>query len=197
MRTWILSVVMAFSIGAAVAADGADEVVRVPILEGVYSVEAPADWNLDVSGEDLVATFSEKPGADGTFVIAPPNPMAKDIKSYTRMAVTSFLKVFGNGEITDENERKVAGFPAYNALFTFTTDGTPFVGWARTVDIEGYAVQSMAVVSAKNYVGFMEKAGPIADSYELNLDEVEAHLDELKSVGRETMTSLFNATSKK
>lgn len=180
----MMAVLLAAACLGRAAEDGADELIRVPLLDGMYTVEAPGDWHLEVSGDDFTATFQEAPGADGTLVIAPPNPVVDDIAEYNKMSVESLLHVFGNGEITDENDRKAGRYPASTHMFEFKVEDSPFVGWARTVDIDGYAVQTMAVASPAKYVAFMEKAGAIADSYVIDLDEADGFMAELRRLGR-------------
>lgn len=191
MRTLLtVAVVILISCCRANAGDEADDLVRVPVLDGVYTVEAPGDWHLEVSGDDFTATFSEAPGADGTLVIAPPNPVVDDVREYTNMSIQGLFKAFGNGEIMEENDRNIGKFAAYTAMFGFKVEDNPFMGWARTVDLDGFAVQTIAIVSAKKYVAFMQKAGDIADSFELDVDEAEAFLPELKRVGRKAYDDL-------
>lgn len=181
----------------AYAGDAVEEVVRVPVLDGIYSVEAPGDWHLEISGEDFTATFSEDIGTDGTLVIAPPNPVVDDVTEYTQMSIKGLFNVFDNGEITEESERNIGKFPSYTASFSFKAQDEPFKGWARTVELDGYAVQAIAVVSAKKAEAFMKKALAIANSYELDVDEADAFLPELKRIGRRSYDELERNLVKK
>lgn len=198
MRRFVIAVVLVIACCWNVySGDAVEDVVRVPVLDGIYTVEAPGDWHLEISGDDFTATFSEKPGADGTLVIAPPNPIVDDVKDYTQMSIEGLFNAFGNGEISEENERNVGKFPAYTAVFSFKSGDNPFKGWARTVELDGYAVQAIFVVSEARYDAFMEKARSIANSYELDVDEADAFLPELKRIGRRAYDELEKNRGKK
>lgn len=197
-KVYLAALLLAMMTGIAAAADGrkGDDVVRVPVLDGIYSVEAPGEWHVEVSGKDYTATFSEEPGSDGTLVIAPPNPMVEDIEEYTRLSIEGLFRAFGNGDIDEENHDEVGGYPAYTAIFLFKAGDEPFIGWARTIDIEEYAVQAISLTSAKNYVEFMQRAGDIVDSYELDLDEARANSVVLRRIGRQTLHDLKSSAAK-
>lgn len=199
MRRIILAVLMAMAVGTAFAAeekkDNPLDLTRVPILDGIYSVEAPGDWHMEVSGDDLTATFAEEPDADGTLVIAAPNPAVKDIKEYTQLAAGALMRAFGNGEIVQEKRDEIDGFPAYTLWFAFKTDDVEFLGWGRTIDVDGIAIQAMTLSTAKNFVPYMQIAGPIFDSYELDADMVSENIDLLEQVGKKVLEDLEKLNS--
>lgn len=198
MRRFVIAAVMGIACcWGAYSGDAVEDVVRVPILDGIYSVDAPGDWHLEISGDDFTATFSEKPGADGTLVIAPPNPVVDDVKEYTQMSIEGLFNAFDNGEIIEESEKKLGRYPSYTATFSFKSRDSAFKGWARTVELDGYAVQAIMVVSAGKFDTFAETARSIANSYELDVDEADAFLPELKRIGRRSYDELEKNLIKK
>lgn len=195
MRTFILAVVLtAASLCSYASGEESAAVtlnlVRVPILNGIYSVEAPSNWHLEISGDDLTATFAEEPDADGTLIISAPNPAVADIKQYTQQAAKALLDGFGNGEIVQEKEEEIDGFPVYTLWFAFKVDETEFLGWGRTIDFDGVAVQAMTLSTASQFVPYMQIAGPIVDSYELDADMVEENTELLEQIGRKVLKNL-------
>lgn len=182
MRMILAAILILTSISfRAFAAEGVAETIRVPVLDGVYSVEAPEEWHLEISGEDFTATFKERPDGDAALVIAPPNPVVDDIAEFTKMAVQGVFNAFDSGEFKDEDDKNIGKFPAYATTFTFKVGDAEFSGWARTIDFDGFAVQTMA--ASKN-PAFMEAALQIADSYVLDMDEADLLMPQLKRLGR-------------
>ncbi len=172
------------------------DMVRVPLLEGVYSVEAPGNWRVTVSADDYTATFSEPDGKGGTLVIAPPNPEVDDLKDYTQLSVKALTKSFGGGQIMEEKRRTLDGIPAYYCIFMFKSNNEEFLGWAGTSKNSGYGVHAIAAASAEKYPAFMVTAGKILESYELDQDEVALHHDKLVELGRKSYEDLEKSLEK-
>ncbi len=166
------------------------DLVRVPLLEGMYSVEAPGNWRVTVSAEDYTATFSEPGGKGGTLVIAPPNPEVDDLKDYTQLSVKALTKTFGGGQIMEEKRRTLDGIPAYYCIFMFKSNNEEFLGWAGTSKNSGYGVHAIAAASAEKYPAFMISAGKILESYELDKEETHLHRDKLVELGRKSYEDL-------
>lgn len=161
--------------------------VRIPILHGIYTVEAPEEWHLEVSGVDFTATFSEGAmpmGPDGTLVITPPNPVVDDVKLYTKLSVQGIMNYFEDGEVVEEDDKNIGKFPSFAATFKFKAEDTPYMGWSRTIEMDGYAVQMITLAAEAKFASFMETALAIADSYVLDVDEADAFAPELKRLGR-------------
>lgn len=195
MRTFILAILLSLASVCASAGDEATDatnlnLVRVPILNGIYTIEAPSEWHLEISGDDLTATFAEEPDADGTLIISAPNPAVKDIKEYMRQAAGSLLESFGNGEIVQDEEKEIDGFRAYTVWFSLRANETDFLGWGRTIDFDGVAVQAMTLSTGGKFNSYMQIAEPIFDSYELDVEMVEENIDLLREIGRKVLKSL-------
>lgn len=185
----ILSALVLLLCATVVSASESGSLVRVPVIGGLYTVEAPSDWHLEESGDDLTATFAEEPDADGALVIAAPNPAAPNITDYNRLAANALLATFGNGIIVQEEEGETDGFPSHTLWIEFEVDGAPYLGWSRTIDFDGIAVQAMTLATAGKFVPYMDTAGPILDSYELDPDMVEENIELLSEVGKKVIAN--------
>lgn len=203
MRNFILAMTLLLTTAAACAAEAppAPELLRIPLIAGLYTVEAPATWRLEESGKDLTATFSkaaDAPAADGTLIIAAPNPLIRDAAAYNRKAAESLLKTFDNGTITKEESTTENGRPAHTIWFAFKAGHKAFLGWSRTMEFPesntgiNAPVQAMALASMSAFAEFMKTAEPILASCELHPAMLQENTDLLTEVGQKILAAVEN-----
>lgn len=193
----VLAVVLAAAAGlraaeAAPASASAPELLRIPLIGGLYTAEAPADWHLEERGSDLTAAFSGPAGAgssSGTLIIAAPNPLIEieDAAACNRRAAESLLKSFRNGVVTKEETADLGGRPAHTVWIAFKAGEKAFLGWSRTVGIDGGPMQAMAMAPMGGFAEFMKTAEPIFTSCEVDPDRLRANENLLTEIGRKIL----------
>jgi hypothetical protein len=185
MRECVLTLALFLAAAGTHAAEGESGLLRIPLIGGLYSVEAPATWHLEESGADLTATLSETKSSRAALVIAAPNPAVADTAEHNRRAAESLLASFADGKITHEQEEIRSGAHAHALWFEFTAADAPFAGWSRTTEYPdaAVAVQAMTIAPAEEFRTFMRSASPVLDSYVLDAAMAEENADLLKEVG--------------
>ncbi len=141
-------------------------------------------------GADLTAAFSESAGADGTLIIAAPNPSVEDAAAYNRRAAEALLKSFGNGVITKEASTASGARPTHTTWIAFKAGKKAFLGWSRTMEFDGVAVQAMALATMGKFAAFMKTAEPILETCELDADMLKENADLLAEVGQKILAGL-------
>ncbi len=192
MRECVLTLALFLAATGVRAAEGGSALLRIPLIGGLYTVEAPGDWHLEERGSDLTAAFSAEKDSPAALVIAAPNPAISDAAGHSRLVAAALIAPFGSGKITHEQEEIRDETRAHALWFDCeTASRIPFRGWVRTTvhPDAGASVRTAAVAPAENFDAFMRSIRPILDSYELDAAMAKENTDLLREVGEKIIES--------
>lgn len=179
MRSFLMAV--AFVVLCGVSAQAG--MVRVPLLNGVYSVEAPAEWYVEQQDDGTGVTFAPEKGAPSMVVITAPNlDVGNEIGEYAGVQMGLLFKQIGGGEITGEEEGETDGNPSIFFSFSIPVGDTTLEGKANVVNYDGAAVLFVALAPAALEAEFLPIAGAIIDSYQLHPEAIKQQAAVIKQV---------------
>ncbi|MCD8351248.1 MAG: hypothetical protein LUC93_11630 [Planctomycetaceae bacterium] len=168
MRKLALALILTL---AATVPLAAGESVRLNFVKGLYSVNVPSNWYVDIDASDSTLTIAQ--GIEPTaprVIVAIPNPkMANQLDDYARLAATSFINALGGGNIVqDKGERNEHGI-----IFRAEASGMPFVGAVHTIRDNGYAILTIFLTRESDYDRSKEWASVVLDSLRVDARAVE------------------------
>lgn len=167
----------------------AEETVRVPMLNNVYSVEAPAEWIVE-QNEHGQARFTPEEGSPYSIVFFPPNPDVEgEIAEYAGIVTGALLGQIG-GEIGEEEELDFDGRDGLMFEFAIPADGGTLLGIGMVVDFDGYGVLCLATGPEEDIEEFIEIAGEIMGSYMINEEAVRENADLLQEIADQLVKEL-------
>lgn len=177
---WMMAVAACFF--WCVAANAA-EVIRVPLMDGVYSVASPDDWWLEEEADGSAVTFAPTENAPTQVIFSAPNTKVEgDHADYANLQMGMIFAILDGGEITMEEDATFSDRPCQNFAFTVPFGPGTIEGIGRAIDLGG-AVALMLALSPDDLAGeFLPRAREIMDSFELNqaaFDKHRARLDDL------------------
>lgn len=151
---------------AATASLAAGESMRLNFVKGLYSVNVPANWYIDVDTGDATLSIAQGPdAASPRVIIAVPNPrMADSLGDYATMAANSFVNALGGGQITENKDNS----QGHGILFRTNSSGVPFVGAVQTLRHGDYAILTVFLTRQSDYERTKEWAGIVLDSLRIN-----------------------------
>lgn len=188
MRRTVLPLVI-FAMFA--TAGWAGETARVPLLNGVYSVEAPSDWYVEQEDSGGSTTFAPTKGAPNMVLFIAPNPLVEgEIAKYAGLMMGMVFKKFGGGAVTAEEEGEFKGHPSIMFHFAIPAGDDSYQGLANVFDIDGYAIICIAMAPGSQLKSFWEQAGPIIESYEFNADAAEENHDVLVDLAKQAFSDI-------
>lgn len=192
MRTMFLAVLLLAAVGVAVADDDVSGVHRVPLLDGVYSVEVPSAWWIHEIGPHEGAVVSETQTSPYKLLISTPVPGIRDLPAYTHLALAdACAKIGGTGILLGEGLQVDDDQASIQAVFTVIgKNGEKLGGMLDVVEIAGHAVTLMAVGPAEGFGEFLPKAEAIFNTYEIDADKLDDHHEELEQIGREIVKEM-------
>jgi hypothetical protein len=180
MRKFYLLAAVALVSGMVAMAGDAAETVRIPLLNGIYSVEAPGDWYMEQSPDGESAYFATAMGADSMLVFSAPNPTIEgDIEAYAEKQREVLFKTMGGGEIIRQDKKEFKGYPAIFAHVSVPGGQ----GLMNVFDVDGAAVLCLVLSPDGEFDEFIGDAIEIIDSYEIDEGVLEDNMDLLKELG--------------
>lgn len=179
MRSFLVALALVALCGVSAQAG----MVRVPLLNGVYSVEAPAEWYVKQEDDGTGVTFTPEKGAPAMVLITAPNlDVGDEIGEYAGVEMGLLFKNLGAGEITGEEEGKTDGYPSIAFSFSIPANGTTLEGRANVVNYNGAAVMFIVLAPADILDEFLPIAAAIIDSYQVHPEAIKEQQDVVKSV---------------
>ncbi|MCD8138612.1 MAG: hypothetical protein LUE17_02340 [Planctomycetaceae bacterium] len=170
MRKLALALMLTLAATCAVSA-AAGESMRLNFVKGLYSVNVPANWYVDIDASDSTLTIAQ--GVDPTaarVIIAIPSPqMANRLDEYARLAATSFINALGGGRIVqDKGERDEHG-----VIFRTESSSLPFVGAVHTIRDGNNAILTIFLTPERDYERSKDWAAVILDSLRVDGRAIE------------------------
>lgn len=176
--------------GASLAAESR----KVELLDGIYSLEVPADWFVQEEQNGQGTVLSDGQSSPYHLVIGTPIPGIDDLPQYVELMVAAVCKGLGSeGAVMGEGVGEADGHTAMQSVFVIPrANGENFGGMIDAEQINGYTVTMLAVGPAKGFQAFLAKAQPVMESYELDADAMDDHHDELEEIGEATVKGLLS-----
>lgn len=156
---------------AATASLAAGESMRLNFVKGLYSVNVPANWYIDVDTGDSTLSIAQGPdAASPRVIIAIPNPRTNgSLGDYAVMAANSFMNAFSGGTIMENKDNK----DGHGVIFRANASGVPFVGAVQTLRHNNYAILTVFLTRQSDYERTKEWAGIVLDSLRINDNALE------------------------
>ncbi len=181
MRKLLFASLAAFLFCVCVAR--AADTARIPLLNGIYSLEAPTDWHVEQEPEGQSVMFSPEQGASQMVVVTAPNiTVGDDYAEYAGIQIGILFKLMGGGKVTAEEKGETDGFPSVAFSFSIPSGDSTIEGRANVVDFDGAAVLFIAICPADQLDEFLPAAGDIIDSYQLHPEAIEENKQVLADV---------------
>lgn len=195
MRNLWLLAASAFMFCAFVAMAG--ETGRVPLLNGVYSLEAPANWWVEQEKDGTGVTFSpEKDSPKAIFITAPNVTIGDDYAEYAGVQMGILFKALGGGEITGEEEGETDGYPSIAFAFSIPAGDTTVEGRANVVNFDGAAVIFLVIAPADDIDEFLPIAGEVIDSYQIHPEAIETNAKVIAEVSEKINQGIWDSLKK-
>lgn len=188
---------IAWSLGACAASGEADApmepatVVR-SLMNGLFSLDVPETWHIEIDEGGLGVVLSEFPGSPRTVAISAPNPLvgADDLASYAEAVAKAAFDAFENGEIIGTGDNPFKGNPARAATFRAEAPDGPVVGLAGAMFFDGFAVSMLVCGPQRDFDAFINQAGIMLETFELDHELAQRKRDELADIGRTIIDDL-------
>lgn len=161
----------------------AAETARVPLLNGVYSVAAPADWYFEQQDDGAAAMFTPKKGSPEMVVFTAPNvTVGDDYAEYAGVQAGLIFDMLGEGEVVGEEEEEFNGFPSVVFSYAVETGKGQMMGIGRVIDYDGAAVVAHAIAPAESFEELLPVFAEIIDSHEIHPEHIEDNAELLAEV---------------
>ncbi|MCD8352621.1 MAG: hypothetical protein LUC93_18620 [Planctomycetaceae bacterium] len=178
MRGWIVAACLFWCVAA-----NAAEVVRVPLMDGVYSVASPDDWWLEEEADGSAVTFAPTANSPTQVIFSAPNTKVDgDHADYANLQMGMIFAMLDGGEITSEEDTTFSGRPCQTFAFTVPFGPGHIEGIGRAIDVGGAVAMMLALSPDDLAEEFLPRAREIMDTFELDQEAFEnnrARLDEL------------------
>ncbi len=201
MRKIVLA--LAFIIGmtsAAVAADNtaattaAGNTREVELLNGIYSVEVPANWWVKEDDGNQGVTMSPTQNSPFRLVISSPLPGIEDQAGFAELVVKAiFEQIGGDSKVLAEEVEKQGPETLIRTIFNIRRPQGNIDGMLDTVDLNGYTITMLIIGPDENFNDFLPAAEDIKASYGLDPDKLDENHDALEEIAKATIGQLVQA----
>lgn len=169
----------------------AGETKRVQFLDGVYSLEVPADWHTEEDDDGSSAFLSPQKDGAAQVLVSPPNTKVDgDFGDFAGMQMGLLFAMLGGGEITREDKDEFDGRPAYRFEYKIPLGETSIVGSGVVVKYDEAVVMLMTFCPDDLAPRFVPQAGEVMASFRLDNAALEKNRAKVDEISEKTMKEL-------
>ncbi len=192
MRNFVLA--LALMLGMTSAAAAADNTREVEFLNGIYSVEVPANWWVKEDDGNQGVTISEAQNSTSRLVISSPLPGIEDQAGYSELVVKAILEqIGGDGKVLAEEMEQEDQETLIRTIFNIRRPQGNLDGMLDTIELNGYTVTMLIIGPDDGIKDFLPIAQQIKESYALDPDKMDENHDALEEIAKATIGQLVQA----
>lgn len=192
MRNIVLA--LALIVGMTSAAVAADNTREVEFLNGIYSVEVPANWWVKEDDGNQGVTIAQSQNSPCRLVISSPLPGIEDQAGYSELVVKAILEqIGGDGKVLAEEMEQEGQETLIRTIFNVRRPQGNLDGMLDTVELNGYTVTMLVIGPDDGISEFLPIAQDIKESYALDSDKLDENHDALEEIAKATVGQLVHA----